>query len=102
MTTPTTTVTLTRAALDALPEYSCSLPTGTTIGKRWKRDANAYRPPVVTDVCGLRFVFPWPAEWWMGEYREAADPAMVLIRWSRVVVSPAPSVRQGDSLRCNE
>ena len=31
---------LTRSELEELLEYSCSLPTGTTIGKKWRRDNN--------------------------------------------------------------
>lgn len=31
------TVKLTQGEFDALPEYTCSNPTGTVIGKRWKR-----------------------------------------------------------------
>lgn len=34
------TVPLTKQEFDALPDYSCSLPTGTTIGKQWKRRNN--------------------------------------------------------------
>ena len=33
---------LTRAEFEALPEYSCSLPTGTTPGKRWRRHDGAH------------------------------------------------------------
>lgn len=45
-----------------LPEYSCSVPTGTTIGKRWRR---------------------WTIEgtWIVGEYAVDPDPKMVQIRW---------------------
>jgi hypothetical protein len=35
-------VTLTQAELDALPEYSHSVPTGVFPGKRWKRNERAY------------------------------------------------------------
>lgn len=28
---------MTKAEFDQLPEYSCTLPTGTTTGKKWKR-----------------------------------------------------------------
>jgi hypothetical protein len=37
-------VSITREELEALPEYSCSIPTGTTIGKRWRRDV-AFNDP---------------------------------------------------------
>jgi hypothetical protein len=34
---------LTRRELHALDNYSCSLPTGTTAGKRWRRAVDYYR-----------------------------------------------------------
>lgn len=57
---------------DALLEYSSSLPTGTYIGKRWKR-----------------FVGRGDQRWMMGEYAEDPDPEKVLILWRRITqVSP--------------
>jgi hypothetical protein len=50
----------------ALPDYSCSLPTGTTIGKRWKRRRDYH------DV---------DRGWVMGEYIEDPDPKLVGIVW---------------------
>lgn len=72
------------SALDGLPEYSLTLPTGTTIGKRWKRDNNAFKRPVRVEILGLLFVLPWPPEWWIGEYVEHADPKRVGIKWTKV------------------
>lgn len=65
---------LTQAELDKLSEYSCSLPTGTTIGKRWKKNTNAYRGLPEGTL---------PA-WWIGEYVEDPDPEMIGITWTRV------------------
>ena len=31
---------ISREELAKLPEYSCSIPTGTTVGKRWRRDTH--------------------------------------------------------------
>lgn len=57
---------------DALLEYSSSLPTGTYIGKRWKR-----------------FVGWGTDRWLMGEYAEDDDPKRVRIIWRRIThVSP--------------
>lgn len=73
-------VTMTRAELEALKrevgEYSCSLPTGTTIGKRWVRDSGAYF---------YGYIDP-ERRWMIGEYipDPRGDPKMVGIRWSRV------------------
>ena len=63
MTTKTMPVeVISRKDLETLLEYSCSLPTGTTIGKRWRRDThfNTPRKPDQT-------IEP---EWQIGEYYE--------------------------------
>lgn len=62
---------ISRADLAALGEYSCSLPTGTTIGKRWRRNLNAFRP----DRAGV------PAEWTVGEFVDIGDKENVGIKW---------------------
>lgn len=67
-----------RAELAALLEYSCSLPTSTTIGKRWRRNVNAYRP----DRVGV------PPEWQIGEYVDVDSKDEVGIRWSWAVEAP--------------
>jgi hypothetical protein len=70
---------MTTAEFDRLPEYSGSLPTGTTIGKRWKRNTNYYRES-------------WAApKWFIGEYTELIpETAQVLITWYRVELTDAP------------
>lgn len=50
----------------ALPEYSRSLPTGTTIGKRWRRHE--------------------PTRIWVGEYFDVGLEDQVGIRWYRPVI----------------
>lgn len=35
---------MSQKALDSIPDYSCSEPTGMTIGKMWKRDAHWHYP----------------------------------------------------------
>lgn len=60
--------------LMALPEYSCSVPTGTTIGKRWRR-ATKYHGPTVT-------------EWMIGKYIENPDPKLIGIEWTWAVSKP--------------
>lgn len=68
-------IVLSDVELVRLAEYSCSVPTGTTIGKRWVR----YEP-----------YEHWRGQArarWMGEYVEHADPMVVDpmvvgIRWS--------------------
>lgn len=67
---------ISRAELFALPEYSCSIPTGTTIGKRWRSDVNAYREHVVPED---------QHEWQIGEYIEHPDLDKVGIRWTWAV-----------------
>lgn len=71
-----------RADFDALPEYSSSLPTGTTIGKRWKRREPYGQIPGVDPI------------WFMGEYYELPEGArtdrrgreVVGVRWRRLHV----------------
>jgi len=85
---PFPVVQLTRREFDRMPEYSQTLPTGKTIGKRWRRNAyDLRRLPV--EVCGLRFVFPHPPVWILGEYvppRPDTPPDCVAIEWSRIEI----------------
>ncbi len=69
-------VRLLSAEVNALLEYSCSLPTGTAIGKHWKRNMN-WR----TDK---------PPRWWRGEYVESAEPGMVDIEWMEIEIYDPP------------
>jgi hypothetical protein len=59
------------AVFDALLEYSCTIPDGKTIGKRWKR-REPYGAPVKQ------------ARWFMGEYVPDPDPKLVYIIWTEV------------------
>lgn len=74
---------VTAQELADLPEYSCSIPTGTTIGKRWKKDLRAYdrNPVAVTERAVLG------PEWVMGEYVDDPDPELIGIRWTRIKVT---------------
>jgi len=96
------TVFMTRAELDRLPEYSMSIPTGATIGKRGRRNANVYeRSPRSTHLHFFDgspvLVDPVP-EWWIGEFvrNPAAEldpdgiPKTVLIRWAKVALVSRP------------
>ncbi len=80
------TLQLTLEELNNLPTYNCSLPTGTPIGKRWKRnfvDRSSATFNVV--IFGLEFRFPWwPDAWAIGEYVPCDIPGQVGIRWSVV------------------
>ena len=72
---------LTQAEFRELGEYSCSLPTGTTIGKRWKCNTNAFT------AC-LR---DKPPRWLMGEYYDLGPPdnaKEIGIRWTKIEVIP--------------
>jgi hypothetical protein len=48
-----------------LADYSCTLPSGVYIGKRWKRHVP----------------FRGSGQWWMGEYAEDPDPEQARILW---------------------
>lgn len=63
---------LTKKQFDELDEYSCSIPTGTTIGKRWKR-SNSYSDP------------KGELKWWMGEYVKQKIPFVGIV-WKRIFV----------------
>ena len=62
-------IVISRAELFALPNYSASLPTGQTIGKRWRFGTQYHvgKP----DMC----------EWRIGEYVEHSEPNTVGITW---------------------
>lgn len=62
---------MSQADFDALPEYSCSNPSGVFFGKRWKR-GEPYRLPRTA--------------WYMGEYIPAADPKLAGIRFLRILI----------------
>jgi len=77
-----TTLRLTQAELGELLEYSCSLPTGQTPGKRWKRNDNAYRTPAQ------------PPHWSIGEYGTPYPEGHeyygdIPIRWYNVEITDA-------------
>lgn len=67
-------VVLSVADFEALAEYSCTLPTGTTIGKRWKCRLPYRETPGVAPT------------WYLGEYYDIGDPTEVGVRWSLIVV----------------
>ncbi len=71
---------ISRTDLFKLPEYSCSIPTGTTIGKRWRYNVHAYN----TNSNG-RVVPEEQHEWMIGEYIEHKDPDKVGIKWAWAV-----------------
>lgn len=62
-------IVLTQKEFDNLLEYSCSLPTGTTIGKKWKKGWPYYKP----------------TEWYLCEYIKHDDPDKVGISYKRIV-----------------
>lgn len=70
---------LTPEEFRVLREYSASYPTGTTIGKRWKRLDGAHDHDFVRR--GGK-----PA-WMIGEYAEHPDPKKVKVLWYRPVIT---------------
>jgi len=80
-------VVMTRAEFDAAlskdGEYSCSLPSGTTIGKKWFRNNDAYSPIRQIEKKLGDPAFP---DWWQGEYYELDPPVpnRVGIKWRKV------------------
>lgn len=62
-----------------LPEYSCSLPTGTTIGKRWRRLDGAHDREFIAGG--------GKPKWIIGEYLNSSGPAKVSIYWYKPVIT---------------
>ena len=69
---------VTQQELTDLGEYSCSMPTGTYIGKRWKRNLNAYNPCVEYD--------PDNPDWIIGEYYDIGSTTDIGIRWFKPMI----------------
>lgn len=61
--------------VEELLDYSCSIPTGTTIGKRWKR-----LEPYVIPKRGAQCRY-------LGEYVDIGDPERVGIRWAPLITA---------------
>jgi hypothetical protein len=82
---------MTVAEFNELPEYSMSLPTGTTIGKRWRRHCwgvEQKNAPLHRQV------------WMLGEYAASKEPATRLapdgfvdIIWRRILLADYPTKR---------
>ncbi len=68
----------------SLKEYSCSLPTGTYIGKRWRRRVPYGERPDAEP------------EWFMGEYVESLIPGEIGIEWTRIILFQALSPEPED------
>ncbi len=73
---------LMRAEWAELGEYSCSLPSGTRVGKRWKRNRTAYAP--IRWVSG-KPTRP-PADWCVGEYYDVGSTTEIGIRWTEPII----------------
>jgi hypothetical protein len=59
---------------EALPDYSCSLPTGTTVGKQWRRR---------TPYCIGQGIIH---EFYLGEFVESYKPGQIGIEWTRILL----------------
>lgn len=57
---------VTQTEFNSLKEYSSSIPTGTTIGKRWKRNCSG--------------------NWFIGEYVDINSETEIGIKWWRPVI----------------
>lgn len=80
------TIAMTASELNALPEYSCSLPTSLSVGKRWRRNLSAFAPRFVDlSFAGIDLRIPVKPVWFVAEVCRR-DDATNEIRWSRVVV----------------
>lgn len=73
-------IVLTKKEFDQLPEYSCSLPTGTTIGKKWKRNDLAFVSSAHDPRTGNSI-----QKWYLMEYVEHPDPKLVGINTKKII-----------------
>lgn len=88
------TVDMTADEFFALPEYSCSIPTGAVVGKRWRRCETFGRKASAVEVHNDRDVED-PDMWLMGEYADDPDakvgrdgrPETVRILWYRIRIT---------------
>jgi hypothetical protein len=80
---------LSKREFEALLDYSCSLPTGTTIGKRWKRSDVYSREKMAIARQERRALELWELNWWMGEYIPDKDPTMIGIEWTPILLPPS-------------
>lgn len=65
------TVVMPKKEFDDLLDYSCSYPTGTTLGKEWKRRKNYYKEEL---------------GWWLCEYIESDIPGRVGIAYAHLEI----------------
>ena len=68
-------IALTPEAFKVLKEYSSSIPTGTTIGKQWKKNTHAFTGK--------------EAEWYLCEYVPHENPDLVGIDYKKIVIREA-------------
>jgi hypothetical protein len=73
---------ITAEKLKKLPEYSATLPTGQTIGKRWKRNIH----PSCREQYGPSGLPPERCTWIVGEFYKHPDPNLTGILWYDVEV----------------
>lgn len=65
-------------SLDELPEYSCTIPTGKIIGKKWKRDINF-------SLYGQKRGTTLP-DWYVCEYVKHEDPGLIGITHKKAII----------------
>jgi hypothetical protein len=96
--------------LDSMPEYSCSIPSGTVLWKMWRRNTLAYCLEVAC-TCGFRGrasvearlvcpdckgdlrKLPYREDWIVGQYVPCDIPGQIGIRWYEVQVLSGPKPR---------
>lgn len=80
---------LTKVEFDALLSYDVSIPTGTLMGKRWKR--RRWDPARACAKCasckmGIKCGRGWIDEWDMGEFVPDPGKGMIGIAWKEIKV----------------
>ena len=106
-------VVISHAELRALPEYSCTIPTGTTPGKRWRCDVHEGRrhavflrqldlkregkPPLDPERV-VAYLDKWAPEWQIVEYVECecVPDGDIGIAYSWAIDADAGTTYKGD------
>lgn len=78
------TMTFERDEFLALPEYSQTLPTGQTVGKRWRRCVYT-REVVGIDWDGHEVAVD-RRDWIIGRFEDHADPKLIGLGWYRPII----------------
>ena len=77
---------LSKKQFDNLLDYSTSIPTGTTIGKQWKRQLWDWEFPCPSGNGTGSGNRVWSGKWQLVEYTWHKDPNLVGIKYKNIII----------------